>query len=253
MKEDRKKIVVLYYHEVVPKGQGYSYQKIEEKYFDAQMQYLKNNGYTTIGFEDLDKPLPDRPVIITFDDGFHSVKEYGIPILKKYQFQATLFLAPKYINEKHEYYLTWEEVKELLREGAIEVGGHTYSHIDIRKPSKEGLEEEIKCCNDSIYENLALQPISMCFPYGTFNKKAVDVIRKCGNYRYLVASFFGRNKRENLEKHLVKRIGISNDDSMDMFIRKVQGKESYRGIVHLLRIFMGNIKKQYVEEYRIDF
>ena len=68
-----EKVVVIYYHEVVEKGQGYSYQKIEKDKFEAQMRYLYEQGYKSILFSDLDKALPEKSIIVSFDDGFRTV------------------------------------------------------------------------------------------------------------------------------------------------------------------------------------
>ena len=247
-----KKITVLYYHEVVPAGQGYTYQKIEQEKFASQMRWLKEHGYETLTFSQLSEPLPEKPVIITFDDGFRSVYTYAAPILEACGFRAVLFLAPKYIDQNHSYYLTWEQVRELIGRGMVEAGAHTYSHIDVRSVSDAQLQEEIEACDNSIYSNLGIRPRAFCFPYGTFRRSAVKTLRRSG-YWYLVASFFGRTRIGRMKRCLIQRIGISDTDSMEMFIRKVTGKESYRGIIQLARILRDNLRKKWVTEYRIDF
>lgn len=247
-------ITVLYYHEVVPNGQGHTYQKIGVDKFEAQLRCLKSKGFECVDFDELKSgKCPKKPLVITFDDGFKSVYDYAVPLLKKYGMKAVSFLPCKYIDEGHPYYMSWDNIKELVNENIISVGAHTYSHIDIRRPTSEELRNEIKKCNDSIYGNLGIKPSSICFPYGTFNSSSVKTIRQCGDYTYLVASFFGKTRFNKLKRKLVQRIGISDVDSMEMFERKISGKENYRGIVHLLRILSSNIKKKYVIEYRIDF
>lgn len=247
------RLTVLYYHEVVPQGKGYSYQKIEASKFEEQMQFLKSQGYETVTFEDLDKPLPKKPIIITFDDGFKTVKEYAIPILQKYGFKATLFLAPHYINENHEYYLSWDDLREMVDANLVSVGSHTYTHIDVRTVSKEELLNEFEKCDTSIEKQLGIKSQTFCFPYGAFNKSTISYLKEYGKYKYLVASFFGQTNVKKLTSRLVQRVGISDTDNIEMFQRKVKGKENYRGLVHLYRMFSSNRKKEYVTEYKIDF
>lgn len=247
-----KKVTVLYYHEVVPAGQGYTYQKIEQEKFICQMRWLKANGYETVTFSRLSEPLPEKPVIITFDDGFRSVYTHAASVLEELGFQAVLFLAPKYIDENHSYYMSWKQIRELIDRGVAEVGAHTYSHIDVRSVSEAQLKAEIEACDSSISRNLGIRPLAFCFPYGTFRRSALKTLRSSG-YRYLVASFFGRARVNRMHSCLVQRIGISDTDSMEMFIRKVSGKESYRGVVQLARILRDNLWKKWVTEYRIDF
>ena len=61
----KQKLVVIYYHEVVESGQGFSYQKIEKDKFEQQMKYLQEHHYQTLLFEDLDKPLPEKSIIVS--------------------------------------------------------------------------------------------------------------------------------------------------------------------------------------------
>ena len=247
------KIPVLYYHEVVPQGQGYTYQKIEESKFVTQMKYIFDNGYRTVTFADIEAGrLPTKPIILTFDDGFRSVYNYAYPILKKYGFNATLFLAPKYIEEEHPYYLSWSMLKELTSNGIADVQGHTYSHVDVRALPQTQLLVEFQNCDKAIEKNLGIIPDVICFPYGVFDRQSLRTLDLYGNYRYYVASYFGRTNFNKKGSKIVQRIGISNDDDMTMFIRKLNGQESYRGIVQYARIIKSSMQHKY-EQYRIDF
>ena len=75
-----KKLIIIYYHDIVENGKGYSYQKVEKEHFENQMKYLKEHGYQTILFEDMEKFLPEKAVLVTFDDGFQSVYKNAVPI-----------------------------------------------------------------------------------------------------------------------------------------------------------------------------
>ncbi len=247
------RIPVLYYHEVVPAGMGYTYQKIEIEAFVKQLCFLKENGYTCVSFAEAEKGgiTVKKPVIITFDDGFRTVYQYARPLLKKYGMKATMFLAPKYIDENNGYYMTWDMVREMLAEGIMEPGAHTYSHIDIRAVDRQTLLQELRSTDEAIVKALGVQPRAMCFPYGAFDIKSLRTLKEYGKYRYHVASFFGRTNFSG-NKKLIQRLGISNDDSIEMFRRKLEGKESYRGVVQLCRIVRGSLCHQY-QQYRIDF
>lgn len=247
------KIPVLYYHEVVPAGQGHSYQKIEVEEFEQQLSYLKEHGYTAISYADVysGKMNLQKPVIITFDDGFRTVFQYAYPLLKKYDMKATLFLSPKYIDEKNEYYLSWDMVRELNNQGVAELASHTYSHIDVRAVDREMLLADIKMADASIARETGIQSRVICFPYGVFNCRVLRTLKAYGEYRYYVTSFFGRTNFSSRKK-LTQRLGIKSGDPLSMFERKLKGKESYRGIIHLFRIFKSNCLHRF-ETYRIDF
>lgn len=247
------KIPILYYHEVVPEGQGYTYQKIEEEEFEQQLNYLKEHGYTAISFAEVEagNVNVEKPVIITFDDGFRTVYRYAYPLLKKYGMKATLFLSPKYIDENDGYYLSWDMVREMKAQGVAELASHTYSHIDVRAVDRAALLTEFKKTDASIARETGVQSSVICFPYGIFNFRVLRTLKAYGNYRYYVASFFGRPNFTG-KKKLIQRLGIKSGDSLHMFERKLQGKESYRGIVHLFRIAKSSLMHHY-ETYRIEF
>lgn len=247
------KIPVLYYHEVVPTGQGYTYQKIEIDEFEQQLQYLRENGYETVSFSDIESGNinTQKPVIITFDDGFRTVYRNAFPLLKKYDMKATLFLSPKYIDECNDYYMSWDMIREMVEVGVAEIASHTYSHIDVRSVDKRTLLMELEQTDNSILRETGIVSSVICFPYGVFDLKTLRILDEYGKYRYYVASFFGRTNFTRNNK-LIQRLGIKNGDHISMFERKLQGKESYRGIVHLLRIIKSSFMHHY-ETYRIDF
>ncbi|MFQ5342508.1 MAG: polysaccharide deacetylase family protein, partial [Anaerolineae bacterium] len=105
--------------------------------FEAHLQYLKDNGYHSISLHQLllnltrGEPLPERPIILTFDDGYRDNYENAFPLLQKYGFTATFFLITNFIDEGRPAYVTWEQVKQLAQAGN-EIGAHTRDHPDLR-------------------------------------------------------------------------------------------------------------------------
>jgi peptidoglycan/xylan/chitin deacetylase (PgdA/CDA1 family) len=105
-----------------------------EAMFDAQMEYLKREGYTTVDLADVLawrrglRDLPPRPVVITFDDGDRSVLEYAYPILKKYGLKATLFVVTSKVGQKWERVdcLGWDELRALRESGVFSIQSHSH-------------------------------------------------------------------------------------------------------------------------------
>lgn len=112
--------------------------------FEAQLQYLHDNGYTVIPLRALvDYRLgkapapPPRSVVITFDDGHRSVYEAALPLIRKYRVPVTLFIYPSAISNSHApYAMSWEQLGELVATGLFDVQSHTYWHPNFKQEKK---------------------------------------------------------------------------------------------------------------------
>lgn len=246
------KLSVIYYHDIVEKNKGFSYQKTEVDKFEEQMKYLSDNGYHTILFEDMEKPLPEKAVLLTFDDGFRSVYERAVPIMKKYGIKGNIFLPTKYVDENDFHYMSWEQLREVCESGDFSVAAHTYSHVDIRNLSENEFSAETQIPNKRIEEQLGIATKAFCMPYGKYDKKSIKLLKKYGGYSYIFTSLYGTADEKKLSKKLLPRIGISNDDSIEVFADKLNGKLNWKGKLQKLRLTLENIKGERVTEYEIE-
>ncbi|MBQ3971791.1 MAG: polysaccharide deacetylase family protein, partial [Selenomonadaceae bacterium] len=127
--ENGTKVMVLNYHKVDDLDISLS---VRPKDFDDQMRYLKENGYHTITpdefYESLagNFELPENPVLITFDDGYEDNYRNAYPILRKYDFKATIFVISSFLGTK-EHYFTWDQAREMAENG-ISIQSHTVDH-----------------------------------------------------------------------------------------------------------------------------
>lgn len=133
-------VPVLAYHKIHPTKTDS--MTLSTSKFEAQMAWLKNNGYTVIPMSQLVNylhgkinTLPPKPVVITDDDGRDSVYTYMLPIIKKYHYPVTLFIYPQIISHQ-KYALTWEQLKELQKTGLFTVEDHTYWHPNFKQDKK---------------------------------------------------------------------------------------------------------------------
>lgn len=134
-------IPILCYHNFNPTVPG-SMNMTPEK-FESQLKWLKDNGFTIIPLREAVEylqgtraSLPEKPVVITDDDGWQSVYTYMLPIVKKYNIPVTLFIYPQTIsNGKHA--MTWAELKELQQTGLFDIQGHTYWHPNFKQEKKK--------------------------------------------------------------------------------------------------------------------
>ncbi len=129
-------VPVLMYHHIMPVPNNFI--AISPSTFDAQMRYLHDHGWHPVTMAQLEafvltgKRLPERPVLITFDDGRMNQLTYGVPILKKYGFTATFFVVKKWIDGSSKSFLHVPELKRLIADG-YDVESHTTNHMMVRR------------------------------------------------------------------------------------------------------------------------
>ena len=219
------KIPVLMYHKVSP-GKKEKYRISPEK-FASQMEYLSKKGYQAISPDDLlefvkeRKVFPEKPVLLTFDDGYKDNFTYAYSILKKYNFKATIFLVTQYIGKKNEWgnedegILSWEEIGKMKKEGFF-FGSHTHTHPNLLELSRDKVLSEIRNSKRILEERLE-EPIRFfAYPYGKFNSQIEETIKESG-YLGAFSTLPGKNGR-NEDPFLLRRILIRGYDTKLHFI-----------------------------------
>ena len=152
-------------------------------------------------------PLPPKPVVITFDDGWQSQYTNAFPLLQKYGDTATFFIYTNAIGQKH--FLTWQQVKNLDAAG-MTIGSHTESHPYLLKiTAKQRLTEEIAGSKQIIESQLGKKINFFAYPFGHYNKTIIDAVKEAG---YKAARSFYRgvyNTKDDL--FTLKVIKASNN------------------------------------------
>ncbi len=161
--------------------------------FDAQMEYLKSTGYHVVLFSDLEDyfagsaPLPSRPVILSFDDGWSDQFTYAFPILQKYKYRATFFVFTNAIG--HKGFLTWDNLHTLVS-GGMAIGDHTRSHPYLtRLTSASKLWDEINGSKQLLDQRLGISTHEFAYPFGRYDPAIVSLVRKAG-YRSARGDFY---------------------------------------------------------------
>ncbi|MGE5339050.1 MAG: polysaccharide deacetylase family protein [Gemmatimonadota bacterium] len=185
-------IPILTYHRVGPRVNR---MIVSPDSFEAQLDYLKRNGYRVIRLADLPdfldgkRPLPQRAVAITFDDGHISSYQYAYPLLRKYGFHATYYLYTDFLGAREA--LNWAQIREMQASGLIDFQAHSKTHSNlILKANEESdqhyrerLDFEIRQPRDLIQRHLQTQVIQFAYPYGDANEAVLDRLAHAGNYR----------------------------------------------------------------------
>ncbi len=170
-------------------------------------RYLKANGYSTITFQDLfeyfqnDVPLPEKPVILTFDDGYqdnwNAYKE-----LRKKNMKGVFFVVLKTLGDsKH---LSKTQVLAMSRDG-MEIGSHSLHHEDLTKITEQKAEQEILQSKEALELFLGRPVLAFCYPGGKFNKKTLKILARS-------TYWFARTTRT----------GVSTIEGKDLKLRTVR-------------------------------
>ncbi|MCS7179166.1 MAG: polysaccharide deacetylase family protein [Anaerolineae bacterium] len=200
---------------------------VRPEMFEAQLQYLAQAGYQTITLTDLylhlteGRPLPEKPVILTFDDGYRDAYTVVFPLLQKYGFVGTFFVLATPADYGSPRYLDWGMMKEMADAG-MEIQGHGRDHVDLRGRSYEFLVYQILGIKEAVEYHTGRPVRFFCYPSGHYDASVIAVVRSAG-YWGAVTTAYGRiHTRENL--YTLQRIRIRGSDTLESFIAKVEGR-----------------------------
>ncbi|MEV4788990.1 polysaccharide deacetylase family protein [Streptomyces tuirus] len=209
--------------------------------FAEQMQVLGERGFTPITTAGLaaawrgGPPLPSRPVLITFDDGYQGVHRYALPVLRALRFSVTVFVTTGWLRGPHELdgaaldqMLDWEEVRDMAAEGA-EIGGHSHSHPQLDQLSDPKLRHEVERCTEIITEQLGSPPVSFAYPYGYSTRRVRQTVRAAG---YAQSVAVGNALASPSQSPLaLRRMTVRRSTGIGEFTRLAEGRSVARTFV----------------------
>lgn len=176
-------IPVLMYHSINNNDPNNSLV-IPPEQFKAQMQYLRDAGFTTISLDELysslktGKNVPKKPVTITFDDGYVDNYKYAYPVLKDLGFKATIFMITDNVD-KNPTFLTSEMLKEMSKNN-ISIQSHTVHHLELDKLSYDDQITELRDSKNFLDKLLNQNTDMICYPVGKFNENTIKAAETLG-------------------------------------------------------------------------
>ncbi len=192
--------------------------------FEAQLAWLLSQGYEDITLTDLvyhlalGWPLPDKPVILTFDDGYRDNYTHAFPLLKKYGYVGTFFLVTQPIDYGDPAYLTWDMVKEMHRAG-MAFQPHGYRHFDLRGKDLDFLVFEIVAPKEAIEARIGETTRFFSYPSGSYDDHTVAVLKS--------AYFWGAVITEQGTTH-------TTDELFELTRIRIRGKHTLEDFAELL-------------------
>ncbi|MCK4353115.1 polysaccharide deacetylase family protein [candidate division WOR-3 bacterium] len=232
-------IPILLYHKIANFDFGGTW--VTPHQFENQMQYLYQNGYTTIQPDELltshSSPLTSS-ILITFDDGYESFYDKALPILLKYGFRAIIFVITNYIGKENLWdvnigkkvrHLDWSKLRKLKDYGFI-IGSHTMTHPDLTKIKLNQIKKEIFNSKTKLEDGLGEEVNFFSFPFGRHNDTVIKIAYEAG-YKLLFISLpkanepLAQNPIVN-SQDILGRMGVYIIDSLTDFKIKVQKRKS---------------------------
>lgn len=207
---------ILTYHSISDVPIGLDYLSVRSCDFESQIKYLMENGYTPLYVDQLDiADYYQKPIIITFDDGYQDNYLVAYQILKQYGFKATIFIVVNNINRVG--FLTDTQIQEMS--DLISFQCHTASHCDLYKtPEKDYYNEYI--ASKTNLEAITNKPVyALSYPFNKYNDKVIRLLSQ--HYNYALTTNPGLYSK-NDGAYRMKRISIRRSDTLIDFINKIE-------------------------------
>lgn len=230
--EQYQTVPILTYHRFGSGNAGASKMVVSAANFAAQLEWLKRNDYHVIrlsqlmGYLEGKQPLPRRSVVITIDDGYESVFRYALPLLRKYNFPATLFVYTDFVGAGDA--LTWQQLQELAASGLVDIQAHSKTHRNLieRTPGetderyRQLIDAEARAPRELLERRLPVQVRHFAYPYGDANEVVLEALAR-SQYQLAVTVNPGGNAFFS-QPMMLKRTMIFGDHDLEAFKAKLQ-------------------------------
>lgn len=200
---------IVMYHHITQKPKRAGKYVILADELRRDLEYIEKNGYSTVCVRDLvdfvegKKQLPEKIVMLTFDDGFESVMELAGPMLKEKKMCAVLSVVgsiTETYSQNHDRnvnyaYLGWDDLSELQKSGVFEIQNHTYDMHNLNKSGRKGmarksgespidyenaLTADLTRMQDLLESRSKIKALAVAYPYGSYSNHTLEIVKKLG-------------------------------------------------------------------------
>jgi len=204
---EEKSIPIIMYHSILKDRNLLGDYVLSPDELESDLLWLSKNGYQTINIQDIvdyvhyEGDLPDKPVMLTFDDGYYNNYVYAYPLLEKYGFKAVLSAVGEFADRFSDTedksisysHMNWDELRMISDSGIFEIQNHSYGmhYIENRKGSSRNKGETLEAYKESFYgdtmlmqslltENCNITPLCYTYPYGAISEDSVPILKEMG-------------------------------------------------------------------------
>lgn len=204
-------VPILLYHNQQASGFQFKTKAVVEQHyclnmaqFEQQMAYIAEQGFNSLLPQQMRTPLPEKPIVISFDNGHESQHRLALPILKKYGLRAVFFITTDYIEQDN--YMTVAQLRDLQQQG-MEIGSHGVSHQSLDDVPNIEIEHELTESQKILSRLLKKKIVSFSMPNGKVHAEMKH--RTASYYRHVFGGHFGfyqpEKGRFNIPRLAIKR------------------------------------------------
>jgi peptidoglycan/xylan/chitin deacetylase (PgdA/CDA1 family) len=243
-------VLILMYHHLDPYPlPAFEKYTVTPRAFRMQMRWLALAGYTSIGLDALvenrlhGRPLPARPVAITFDDGFQGCADLGGPILREFGFTATFYLVAGLMGRPSRWLrrergvefpiMDWDTARALAGQG-FGLGAHTLTHPRLAELDTKACREELERSRGILESQLGTAVEHLAYPFGSYDERVRDLTADAG-YRTASSVRIGISAAED-DLLALHRIPVNGGESLlDFVCRSRSGRTSREALLRAKR------------------
>ncbi len=205
------RLPIIMYHGIMDDVSRQGQYVITPAQFEADLQYIQAQGYTTVLMADVIRyvqdgtPLPEKPLVLTFDDGYYNNYLYAYPLLAKYGMKAVISPVCKWTEyysdtpaeSDHAVYshITWMEMREMAASGLVEIQNHSYDMHYAKAGKRKGtlkqkgeshaayvdaLRADLTTAQTHLANYAGVTPTTFVYPYGAICEEARAVVKELG-------------------------------------------------------------------------
>lgn len=235
-------VPILVYHHVAPEWpadyEGRTITVLSSD-FEAELAYMKDAGYTSMTLAELANamfyglPLPDKPVIMTFDDGYEDNFAHAFPLLQRYGFVGSFAVVTGFLD--HPGYMSWEEVRQMADAG-MEFVSHSANHVDLGAAAPDQGAAEVRDSRRTIQEKVGRPVQAIVYPYGEpfahgsaeAQDRVVELLRQEGYVLGVtnpLPNTWPEVKQDASAPYGLKRVMVSGGMGLIRFAARLEGRE----------------------------
>lgn len=220
--------ILMYHHISTPPPDADKYRidlSTAPELFAAQLDRLLAEGYTTISLYQLlahltqGAPLPPKPIVLTFDDGYRDNYEHAFPLLRARGMTATFFVVTDFIDEQRPDYLSWDMARALLA-GGMSIESHGRNHFTLEGQDDDYLVWQALGSLETLQYELGVRPRFVSYPAGDYDQRTIDIFHSA-NYWGGVTTEQGVEQASERPFEL-QRIRMRNTTTPDDLLRYLQ-------------------------------